>query len=134
MIEFTAKIVTTSPLSLDVPEWARGVLHDFAEKHDTATVRILPVRKARTTGERSQSHHLNGHVQTIAMETGNDFQAVKEVVKMRAISMGYPFKTYHGITVPQSEADASTVECALLIDAVHQLAAEEGIVLVEYDA
>ena len=134
MIEFTARILSTSPFSVDVPAGYGAAIHALAERHDTAMVRISAPRRRRTTGERSQSHHLNGHVQTIAMETGNDFEAVKQVVKLRAISMGYPFKTYHGITVPQSEADASTVECALLIDAVHQLAAEEGIVLVEYDA
>jgi len=133
MIEFRGAIRSTTPFTVDAPFEVRGLLAAFAERYDTATIRVMPVRKARTTGERSQSHHFNGHIQTIAMETGNDFQAIKEVAKMRAVSMGYPFKSYRGITIPQSEADASTVECALLIDAVHLLAAEEGISLVEYD-
>lgn len=133
MIEFTGRVLSTSPFSVDVPAGYGPALQALALKHGVVAVRVSAPRKRRTTGERSQSHHLNGHIQTIAMETGNDFDAVKTVVKLRAISMGYPFKTYQGITVPQSEADASTVECALLIDAVHQLAAEEGITLVEYE-
>lgn len=131
MIEFTAQIVSTSPLTLDAPDWARSMIHDFAESHDAAFVRIMAQRKPRTTGYRSQNAHLNGHIQTICVATYNDFDSVKMVVKMRAISRGYPFSTYHGITVPKSEADASTTECALLIDEVHQLAAEEGINLHE---
>jgi len=133
MIEFQGRVLSTSPFSVDVPKGYGPALQSLALKHGVVTVRVSEVRKRRTTGERSQSHHLNGHVQTIAMETGNDFEAVKSVVKLRAIAMGYPFKTYRGITVPKSEADCTTKECALLIDAVHQLAAEEGIVLVEYD-
>lgn len=133
MIEFTGRVLSTSPFSVDVPAGYGPALQSLALKHGILTVRVSEARKRRTTGERSQSHHLNGHIQTIAMETGNDFEAVKSVVKLRAIAMGYPFKTYRGITVPQSEADCSTKECALLIDAVHQLAAEEGIVLVEYE-
>lgn len=133
MIEFTARILSTSPFSVDVPAGYAAAVHDLAERHDTAMVRILAPRRRRTTGERSQNHRLNGFIQQICVATFNDFQAVKEVVKMRAISRGYPFKTFRGITVPQSEADSSTVECAMLIAEVEQLAAEEGITLVEYE-
>ena len=133
MIEFTARILSTAPLTIDAPDWARGIIHDLAERYDALAFKASAPRRKRTTGERSQNHHLNGHVQTICVETGNDFDAIKQVVKLRAIAMGYPFTTFHGVTVPKSEADASTVECALLIDAVHQLAAEEGIALKEYD-
>jgi len=133
MIEFTARVLSTAPLTIDAPDWVRGEIHNLAERYDALAFKAAAPRRKRTTGERSQNHHLNGHVQTICMETGNDFDAVKQVVKLRAIAMGYPFTTFHGVTVPKSEADATTKECALLIDAVHQLAAEEGIALVEYE-
>ena len=133
MIEFNARVLSTTPLTLDAPAWAAGMVHAIAESVDIVAVKIAKPRRKRSTGERSQNHHLNGHIQTICVETGNDFEAVKQVVKLRAVAMGYPFKTFHGVTVPMSEADASTKECALLIDAVHQLAAEEGIGLAEYD-
>jgi len=133
MIDFTARILSTAPLTIDAPEWVRGMVHDLCERYDVLSFRVSAPRRKRTTGERSQNHHLNGHVQTICVETGNDFEAVKQVVKLRAVAMGYPFQTFHGVTVPKSEADASTVECGILIEAVHQLAAEEGIALKEYD-
>ncbi len=95
--------------------------------------------KSRTTGEGSQNHHLNGHIQTIAQETGNDFDDVKKYVKQQAISAGYPMLMKDGQIVLDmwgspvgiSESDCSSEECALLIDAAHRLAAELGIMLPE---
>lgn len=133
MIEFTARVLSTAPLTIDAPDWVRGEIHNLAERYDALAFKASSPRRKRTTGERSQNHRLNGFIQQICVETGNDFRAVKEVVKLRAIGRGYPFKTFHGVTVPQSEADCSTVECSLLIEEVEQLAAEEGIVLREYE-
>jgi hypothetical protein len=85
----------------------------------------------RSTGPHSQSAHFNGHVQTIAVSTGNDFGTVKMWIKTEAISQGYPFETFRGVAVPQSEALSSVAECAILIDVAHRLAAELNIKLVE---
>jgi hypothetical protein len=80
-------------------------------------------RTPRSTGELSQNHHLNGHVQQIAAETGDSFDDVKLHVKREAISMGYPYHTTTwGDVVPQSEADASTEECGYLIETAHRIA------------
>jgi len=133
MIEFTGRVLSTSPFSVDVPAGYGPALQSLALKHGILTVRVSEVRKRRTTGERSQNHRLNGFIQQICVETGNDFHAVKEVVKLRAISRGYPFDTFNGVTIPRSEADSSTVECSLLIAEVEQLAAELEIRLVEYE-
>ena len=43
-------------------------------------------KRTRSTGEFSQSHHLNGHIQQICRETGNDFTTVKEFIKSQAIA------------------------------------------------
>ena len=97
-----------------------------------ATVTITRPFRARTTGERSQNHHLNGHVQQICVETGNDFEAVKMYIKSLAVSQGYPFRTLpNGIPWPVSEADSSTEQCAILIEVAHQVAAEWGVALIE---
>ena len=89
-------------------------------------------KKPRTTGPASQSHHLNGHIMQICEETGNDYDTVKDVIKMIAVeNMGYPYKTIAGRIVPQRERECSTTECALLIEAAHVLAAELEIVLRE---
>ena len=97
-------------------------------------VKLALPRKPRTTGWRSQNHHLNGHCQQIAEYTGDSFDDVKIHVKREAIADGYPVRTNSwGEVVPQSESDASTVECAMLIEAAHRVASFLGVVLKEYD-
>ena len=99
---------------------------------DYVLVTMQPPKRPRTTGKDSQNHHLNGHIMQICAETGNDYDAVKDAVKMLAVStMGYPYKTIGGQIVPQRERDASTDECALLIEAAHVLAADLGVILQE---
>jgi len=130
MLEFTGRILSIEPLIIEYPAGYKQGLEKLAQK-DSLIVKIAPPRKLRTTGERSQNHHLNGHIQQICIETGNDFAAVKAVIKQMAVSMGYPFRTFRGMVIPYSEAESSVQECAMLIEAVHRLAAEEGILLKE---
>ena len=102
------------------------------KNNDYVLVTLQPPKRPRTTGKDSQNHHLNGHIMQICAETGNDYDAVKDAVKMLAVStMGYPYKTIGGQIVPQRERDASVDECALLIEAAHVLAADLGIILQE---
>ncbi len=89
-------------------------------------------RKPRTTGEKSQNHHLNGHIQQICQETGDEFDDVKMEIKRRAIKRGYPSHTdSFGNVIPESEANASTVECGYLIEEAHDVAAFCNIKLKE---
>ena len=68
-----------------------------------AYVKLDKPHRPRTTGEGSQSHHFNGHVQQIAEHTGNSFDDEKMHLKREAISMGYPFHTTsYGEVVPES--------------------------------
>ena len=91
-------------------------------------------RKPRTTGYRSQSAHFNGHCQQLANETGDYFDDMKMNLKRKAISKGYPTRTNSfGDLVPISEADASTVECAMLIDTAHEIASFLNVKLKEYE-
>ena len=103
-------------------------------------VEIKAQTKKRSTGEHSQNHALNGAIQQICQETGNDFQDVKEYVKSRAVSMGYPMLTRsdgqivvnpYGEPRGISEADSTSKECSLLIEVTHMLASEYGIILKE---
>ena len=130
MLEFVGRILSIEPLIIEYPAGYKQGLEKLAQK-DSLVFKIAPPRKLRTTGERSQNHHLNGHIQQICIETGNDFAAVKAVIKQMAVSMGYPFRTFRGMVIPYSEAESSVQECAILIEAVHRLAAEEGILLKE---
>lgn len=103
------------------------------DKHnDYVLVTIQPPKKPRTTGDGSQNHHLNGHIMQICAETGNDYDAVKNAVKMIAVEqLGYPYTDFHGVTTPKAESETDTAECAKLIEAAHVLAADLGIVLRE---
>ena len=100
---------------------------------------IRPERKLRSTGDKSQSHCINGFIQQICKETGNEFQDVKEYIKSKAVAMGYPMLMKDGKVVVNpygepkgiSEADSSIEECSLLIEQAHMLASEYGIELKE---
>lgn len=111
-----------------------------AEKHGGyLIVTIQTPQRPRTVGERSQNHAINGYIQQICEETGNDFDDVKNYVKRNAFRRGYPMKRdeneniiyslIDGQPIPESETKISTVEAGYLIDEIIQLAAELGIVL-----
>lgn len=132
------RIISASELKNHLPEMQR-VFEQCSRDNRRVHVLVETEKKARTTGRFSQSHHLNGHIQQICTETGNDFSQVKEYIKSRAISRGYPQKTHHGRPafdlfdrpIGISEADSTTEQCALLIEEAHMLASELGIVLRE---
>lgn len=104
-------------------------------------VTVEPPYRPRTTGYRSQNHALNGYIQQICMETGQDFGTTKAYIKQMAIAMGYPRLTertvrgiedvvdWWGNPVGISESDASVQDCALLIECAVRLAGELGIIL-----
>lgn len=108
-------------------------LRKCRDKHnDYVLVTLQPPKRPRTTGKDSQNHHLNGHIMQICNATGQDYETIKYCVKMIAVEqMGYPYKTIAGHIVPQPESESSTDECALLIEAVHILAAQLSIILQE---
>jgi len=91
--------------------------------------------RRRTTGRHSQNHRINGFIQQICAATGNTFGPMKEYCKELALSRGYPFETLpNGKAMPKSEADLTTIEAALLIDTIEQVASDLGIHLKEsYD-
>ena len=130
---FAGHIAFDLPQDAGAREAIRRELERCKDKNnDYVLVTLQPPKRPRTTGKDSQNHHLNGHIMQICAETGNDYDAVKDAVKMLAVStMGYPYKTIGGQIVPQRECDASVDECALLIEAAHVLAADLGIILQE---
>ena len=87
--------------------------------------------KGRTTGKYSQNHHYWGHLQQIASASGNDIDQLDDLIRYRAISMGYPFDIIDGWKLPKSERLVTTKEYAILIEMTHWFASDEGIVLYE---
>jgi hypothetical protein len=90
--------------------------------------------KPRSTGAESQNHHINGHCQQIAAETGTEFGAVKEYMKRLCVEQGRAWKFTSlpdGTICPGSEANATVDEASALIENIHQWAAEWNIELIE---
>jgi hypothetical protein len=121
-------------------QWQTFVL--FALKKTLyVTLTIETPKKPRSTGDGSQNHHLNGHIRQICEETGNEPDVVKLEVKYRAVVfLGYPTEKrpdgsdaldIWGRPKGISESDSSIEECSQLIEMVHVLASELGIILRE---
>lgn len=106
-------------------------LRKCRDKHnDYVLVTIQPPKRPRTTGKDSQNHLLNGIIVQICEETGNDYDSVKDAVKMIAVEqLAYPYKTIVGKIIPQRERDCSVEECSKLIEAAQMLAADLGIIV-----
>lgn len=106
-------------------------LRKCRDKHnDYVLVTLQPPKRPRSTGKDSQNHLLNGIIVQICEETGNDYDAVKDAVKMIAVEqLAYPYKTIGGKIIPQRERDCSVEECSKLIEAAQMLAADLGIIV-----
>ncbi len=95
-------------------------------------IRIATQWTPRTTGWKSQNHHFRGHCRSILEQSGNTMTAVARAIKEFAVeNWGYPEVEEFGKMQPKSEADLSTTEEALLIEAAHHFAAEWNYDLVE---
>ena len=106
-------------------------LRKCRDKHnDYVLVTLQPPKRPRTAGKDSQNHLLNGILVQICEETGNDYDSVKDAVKMIAVEqLAYPFKTIGGKIIPQRERECSVEECSKLIEAAQMLAADLGIIV-----
>jgi hypothetical protein len=140
------RIKTGSPrvVSLEIPavrEAEYRALVKKAQPADRFDLVLSTMRKKRSTGPWSQNHHLNGHAMQIANETGQNFDDVKLYAKRQAIARGLPLKlkpngeiVYSIVDsqpVPISETEMDTLQCGWVIDELHILAAELGIILRE---
>ena len=136
MLQITTRIIhEPGRLIVELPPTYDTAMKVFVEKlrGGPAIIQLKKWYKGRSTGWKSQSHHINGHCQQIAEETGNDFDTVKSYCKNEAISAGYPIDILNDIVIPWSEARIDTLQASILIDTIHRLAADYGINLKEGD-
>jgi hypothetical protein len=136
LLQITTRIIhEPGRLIVELPPTYDTAMKVFVEKlrGGPAVIQLKKWYKGRSTGWKSQSHHINGHCQQIAEETGNDFDTVKSYCKNEAISAGYPIDILNDIVIPWSEARIDTLQASILIDTIHRLAAEYGINLKESD-
>ena len=88
---------------------------------------LSPPFKHRSTGEKSQNHHINGHVQQISNETGEEFDVIKMYAKRSAIKRGYPIRDdLFGDVQPLSETEIDSEQAGFLIDELHMIADFSG--------
>lgn len=130
-VDIAGRIAFEPPADSGAQEAIKRELRKCRDKHnDYVLVTIQPPRKPRTTGEGSQNHLLNGIIVQICEETGNDYDSVKDAVKMIAVEQfAYPYKTIGGRIIPQRERECSVEECSKLIEAAQMLAADLGIIV-----
>ena len=136
MLQITTRIIhEPGRLIVELPPTYDTAMKVFVEKlrGGPAIIQLKKWYKGRSTGWKSQSHHINGHCQQIAEETGNDFDTVKSYCKNEAISAGYPIDILNDIVIPWSEARIDTLQASILLDTIHRLAADYGINLKEGD-
>ena len=134
MLQITTRIIhEPGRLIVELPPTYDTAMKVFVEKlrGGPAIIQLKKWYKGRSTGWKSQSHHINGHCQQIAEETGNDLDTVKSYCKNEAISAGYPIDILNDIVIPWSEARIDTLQASILIDTIHRLAADYGINLKE---
>ena len=108
----------------------RALLDRSAEKHNGyLTLDVsLPHRK-RSTGWKSQNHHLFGHAAQIGKELGYDRREM--VYLIAEMTSDWPMREYKGRMVPASESTISVEVASAAIEVAHRIAAENGIRLVE---
>ena len=95
-------------------------------------VKISKPTRPRTTGWRSQNHHIHGHATEIGIYTGETKDEIIRLAKQDALTKGYPSHTnFKGDIVPNSESDISTVEAGYLIDQLHEIADFLGVNVTE---
>ncbi len=130
-------IIKASEKGLKIPDDYKYVFNqiiEFCIKKRGGYMRLMlsPPFKHRSTGEKSQNHHLNGHCQQISNYSGEDFDIVKKHIKRIAIKYGYPTYTdIFGELQPKSETEIDTTECGYAIEASHEVAALLDIKLKE---
>ena len=134
MIQVVTRIAyEDGALIAELPPNYETAMKVFVEKlhGGPAIIQLKKWYRSRSTGWKSQNHHINGHIAQIAEATGNDFDTVKYICKYAAITAGYPFDQKGSLVIPWSESRIDTIQAAILIDTIHRVAAEEGVNLIE---
>ena len=77
-VSWICRVEDVSKIPLDKKEQLAKTVERAKKSHGGfISITIATPKNARTTGEKSQSHHLNGHIQQIAEETGDALRSCK---------------------------------------------------------
>ena len=130
-------IIKASEKGLSIPDDYKPTFHsiiDYCKEHRNGYLRLVisTPYKHRSTGEKSQNHHINGHVTQISNFTGEDFDIIKMEAKRRAIKRGYPtYIDIFGNTIPVSESEIDSTQAGYLIEELHMIADFLSLILKE---
>jgi hypothetical protein len=149
MMQFTAKIatvgvdgwVTSKFLCFAKPTSNKSALHELLTKCEEkcggyVSVKLDAPHRPRSTGWKSQNHHLYGHLRQLCEVTGYTMSELKQVVKEDTPSWPVTFKEFRGKKrkVYASESDVSVEVESEAIEICHRTAADLGVLLEEGDA
>jgi hypothetical protein len=112
----------------------KGILERCVAKHNGfCKLSVDTPSKPRTFGPGSQSAHLHGHLQQLAVHFGYTLGEMKDVMKDDVPEWPREERKIgkRRILRPVSEATVSTVVESKAIEWTHLIAAEEGLTLVE---
>jgi hypothetical protein len=101
----------------------------YAKHNGHLTFSVELPHKPRSTGYKSQNHHLWGHAAQIGQDLGYDRREM--VYLIAEMTNGWPMAEYKGKMVPRSEATISSEVAAQAIETAHRIAAENRIILRE---
>ena len=104
-----------------------------AKHNGYMTVKIDTPHRPRTTGWKSQNHHLRGHVRQLCDYTGYTMSEMMQLIKEDTPSWPVTYKDFRGEKrmVHVSEADISVEVASEAIEICHLYAAENGCKLRE---
>ena len=120
-------MVNLDELRIEIPcdyvEAVRAMGAKVIQKHNRfCQITFGTPFRPKSTGPESQNSHAWGHCRQIAGEIGDDIRAVMREAQIRAIPMGYPFKSGRLGPVPTPWEEASSAEASLVIEALHGIA------------
>jgi hypothetical protein len=137
-VKYTTKVYPgtegTHALLVEVPEsvWPsqRALLDKSAVKHNGyLSLSVDLPHKPRSTGWKSQNHHLFGHAAQIGEELGYDRREMVYIIA--GMTNGWPMAEYKGVMMPRSESVISSEVASEAIEVAHRIAAENNIRLRE---
>ena len=132
MLQLVAKIVYEGGhLIAPIPPQAETAMTVFVEKlHGGPS--IIELKKwynRRSTGWKSQSHHLWGHATQLGEHLGYDKSEMMYLIA--DMTPSWPRITWRGHTRSASESAINSYTAAEAIETMHRVAAQEGVNLRE---
>lgn len=125
-------------LTVDKPPAFEAAINVLLEQSKQKCAGYLNIRldlphRPRTTGWKSQNHHLRGHTRQLCGYTGFDMSEMMQVIKEDTPSWPVDYKIIRGKKrmIHASEADISIEVASEAIEMCHVYAAENGWILKE---